>query len=756
MSSTPTFSSKDALDYHQYPQPGKTEVVPTKPFVTQRDLSLAYSPGVAQPCLEIEKDKSKVYDYTAKGNLVAVISNGTAVLGLGDIGPEAGKPVMEGKAGLFKVFADINVFDIELDSKDPEEVVRVCEVIAPTFGGINLEDIKSPECFYIEQELQRRLDIPVFHDDQHGTAIISGAALINAVEIAGKKIDEITMVVNGAGAAAIACAMFYIALGVKKENVFMCDTKGVIYKGRTELMNEFKEMFALETEKRSLTEALSDADVFVGLSVGNVVTQDMVRVMAPNPIVFAMANPDPEITYPDAVAARPDIIMATGRSDYPNQVNNVLGFPFIFRGALDVHAKSINLEMKIAAAKAIAKLAKQEVPESVKRAYGVKELSFGKDYIIPKPFDPRVLTFVAPEIARAAMESGVARKQITDFDEYRQQLDIRMGRARSFMPLIYKKAKSNPKRIVFPEGDNPKIIKTAQVLVEEGMASPILLGNLEHIQKVAAEHEYNLNNIEIINPHTFDKINEFADALFTIRQRKGMTKVEATEQILDNRNTFAAVMVKLKLADVLLTGATTNYSKAIRPIIEIIGKNEKYNTVSGLYIVSTKQKTYFLTDTTVNIDPSAEFISDIALQAAKFASNFDIEPRVALLSYSNFGSAKGQSPEKMRKALSLIRAKAPNLMVDGEMQADVAVSKDRIEEEFAFSTLTRGANVLVFPNLDASNIAYKLLHKVGGINIIGPVLLGTAEPFHILQYGSDVKEILDMSALAVVDAQDRE
>lgn len=756
MSSTPTFSSKDALDYHQYPQPGKTEVVPTKPFVTQRDLSLAYSPGVAQPCLEIEKDKSKVYDYTAKGNLVAVISNGTAVLGLGDIGPEAGKPVMEGKAGLFKVFADINVFDIELDSKDPEEVVRVCEVIAPTFGGINLEDIKSPECFYIEQELQRRLDIPVFHDDQHGTAIISGAALINAVEIAGKKIDEITMVVNGAGAAAIACAMFYIALGVKKENVFMCDTKGVIYKGRTELMNEFKEMFALETEKRSLTEALTDADVFVGLSVGNVVTQDMVRVMAPNPIVFAMANPDPEITYPDAVAARPDIIMATGRSDYPNQVNNVLGFPFIFRGALDVHAKSINLEMKIAAAKAIAKLAKQEVPESVKRAYGVKELSFGKDYIIPKPFDPRVLTFVAPEIARAAMESGVARKQITDFDEYRQQLDIRMGRARSFMPLIYKKAKSNPKRIVFPEGDNPKIIKTAQVLVEEGMASPILLGNLEHIQKVAAEHEYNLNNIEIINPHTFDKINEFADALFTIRQRKGMTKVEATEQILDNRNTFAAVMVKLKLADVLLTGATTNYSKAIRPIIEIIGKNEKYNTVSGLYIVSTKQKTYFLTDTTVNIDPSAEFISDIALQAAKFASNFDIEPRVALLSYSNFGSAKGQSPEKMRKALSLIRAKAPNLMVDGEMQADVAVSKDRIEEEFAFSTLTRGANVLVFPNLDASNIAYKLLHKVGGINIIGPVLLGTAEPFHILQYGSDVKEILDMSALAVVDAQDRE
>lgn len=755
MSSTPTFSSKDALDYHQYPQPGKTEVVPTKPFVTQRDLSLAYSPGVAQPCLEIEKDKSKVYDYTAKGNLVAVISNGTAVLGLGDIGPEAGKPVMEGKAGLFKVFADINVFDIELDSKDPEEVVRVCEVIAPTFGGINLEDIKSPECFYIEQELQRRLDIPVFHDDQHGTAIISGAALINAVEIAGKKIDEIVMVVNGAGAAAIACAMFYVALGVKKENVFMCDTKGVIFKGRTELMNEFKEMFAVETEKRTLTEALTDADVFVGLSVGNVVTQDMVRVMAPNPIVFAMANPDPEITYPDAVAARPDIIMATGRSDYPNQVNNVLGFPFIFRGALDVHAKSINLEMKIAAAKAIAKLAKQEVPESVKRAYGVKELSFGKDYIIPKPFDPRVLTFVAPEIAKAAMESGVARKQITDFDEYRQQLDIRMGRARSFMPLMYKKAKSNPKRIVFPEGDNPKIIKTAQVLVEEGMAMPILLGNLEHIQRVAAKHEYNLDNIEIINPHTFDRIDEFAETLFESRQRKGMTKVEAIEQILDNRNSFAAIMVKLKLADVLLTGVTTNYSKAIRPIIEIIGKNEKYNTVSGLYILSTKQKTYFLTDTTVNIDPSAEFISDIALQAAKFASNFDIEPRVALLSYSNFGSAKGQSPDKMRKALSLIREKAPNLMVDGEMQADVAVSKDRIEEEFAFSTLTRGANVLVFPNLDASNIAYKLLHKVGGINIIGPVLLGTAEPFHILQYGSDVKEILDMSALAVVDAQDR-
>ncbi|MFY8161539.1 MAG: NADP-dependent malic enzyme [Candidatus Kapaibacteriota bacterium] len=749
-------SSNDALDYHQYPQPGKIEVIPTKPFVTQRDLSLAYTPGVAVPCLEIEKDKSKVYDYTSKGNLVAVISNGTAVLGLGDIGPEASKPVMEGKAGLFKVFADINVFDIELNSKDPEEIVRVCEVMAPTFGGINLEDIKSPECFYIEKELQRRLDIPVFHDDQHGTAIISGAALVNAVEIAGKKIDEVVMVVNGAGAAALACALFYLALGVKKENVYMCDTKGVIFKGRTELMNEFKEEFALETDKRTLSEALTGADVFVGLSVGNVLTQDMVRLMAKDPIVFAMANPDPEITYPEALAAREDIIMATGRSDYPNQVNNVLGFPFIFRGALDVHAKSINLEMKVAAAKAIAKLAKEEVPESVKRAYGVKELIFGRDYIIPKPFDQRVLTYVAPAVAKAAMETGVARKEILDFDEYRQQLDIRMGRARSFMPLIYKKAKGNPKRVVLAEGENSKIIKAAQVMVEEGIASPILIGNTNIIKAIAEDYRYNLKGIEIINPHTYQDTLFFAEELFKIRQRKGMTMVEAKEQILDNKNSFASIMVKNKIADVMLTGLTTNYSKALKPVIEVIGKDKNYNTVSGLYIVSTKSKTYFLSDTTVNIDPTPEFIADIAIQASKFAMNFDIEPRVALLSYSNFGSAKGASPDKMRKALEIIKQKAPELMVDGEMQADTAVSRDIIEEEFPFSNLSKSANVLIFPNLDASNIAYKLLNKLGNTNIIGPVLLGTASPVHILQYGSDLKEIIDMTAIAVVDAQDRE
>lgn len=748
-------SDNDALHYHQFPNPGKIEIIPSKPFITQRDLSLAYTPGVAVPCLEIEKDTSKVYDYTAKGNLVAVISNGTAVLGLGDIGPEASKPVMEGKAGLFKVFADINVFDIELNSKDPDEIIRVCEVMAPTFGGINLEDIKSPECFYIEKELQKRLDIPVFHDDQHGTAIISGAALLNAVELAGKKINEVKMVVNGAGAAAIACSNFYIALGVDKKNVLMCDTKGVIYKGRTDSMNEFKEMFANETECRTLADALVGADVFVGLSVKNILTQDMIRSMASDPIVFAMANPDPEITYPSAIEARKDIIMATGRSDYPNQVNNVLGFPFIFRGALDVHAKSINLEMKISAAKAISELAREDVPDNVKKAYGLKKLSFGRDYIIPKPFDQRVLTYVAPAVAKAAMETGVARKPIENFEEYIQQLDIRMGRSRSFMPLIVKKAKSKPKRIVFPEGENSKIIKAAQVLVEDKIAKPILIGNEAAIRETALNYRYNLEGIEIIDPHNYINTLEFAENLFEIRQRKGMTRIEAKEQITENKNTFASIMVKNKKADVLLTGLTTNYSKSLKPVLEVIGKDDNYSTVSGLYIVSTKSKTYFLSDTTVNIDPSPEFIADIAIQASKFAKNFNIEPRVALLSYSNFGSAKGPSPEKMRKALEIIKQKAPDLIVDGEMQASTAMDKNIIEEEFPFSTLTKRANILIFPNLDASNIAYKILSKIDGTNIIGPVLLGTDEPAHILQYGSDLNEILDMAAIAVVDAQER-
>lgn len=747
--------NEDALEYHSLPRPGKIEVIPSKPFVTQRDLSLAYTPGVAVPCLEIEKDPSKVYDYTGKGNLVAVISNGTAVLGLGDIGPLGSKPVMEGKAGLFKVFADINVFDIELNSKDPDDVIKAIEIIAPTFGGINLEDIKSPECFRIEKELQEKLDIPVFHDDQHGTAIISGAALINALEIANKDISQVKVVVNGAGAAAIACARFHISLGINPANVLMCDSKGVIYKGRTTSMNEFKEEFAVETDLRTLEDAMRGADVFVGLSQGNVLSKEMVRSMADSPIIFAMANPDPEITYNDALDARPDVIMATGRSDYPNQVNNVLGFPFIFRGALDVFARSINEEMKIAAARAIAELAKEEVPDSVKRAYGLKELAFGKEYIIPKPFDARVLTRVAPAVAKAAMDSGVARKKIENFDEYRQQLDIRMGRARSFMPLIYKKAKVDPKRVVFAEGENSKIIKTAELCVDEGFAKPILLGRKEVIEQIAHEYRYDLDGIEIVDPRNYENSFSYINAFYQQRQRKGVTLVDARHKLLNNNNYFASIMLKMGDADAMITGLTNHYAKSLRPSLEIIGKDKNYKSVSGMYIVSTKTKTYFLTDTTVNINPNSREIAEFAIQASNFTSHFDITPRVALLSYSNFGSSSGESPKKMREALQYIREMNPNLMVDGEMQADTAVVPDIIEENFPFSTLNGGANVLVFPNLDAGNIAYKLLARIGNANTIGPVLLGLAKPVHVLQYGAEVNEILDMVAIAVVDAQNR-
>ncbi|MCZ7558613.1 MAG: NADP-dependent malic enzyme [Bacteroidia bacterium] len=746
-------SKEDALEYHSMGRKGKIEVVTTKPCVTQRDLSLAYTPGVAEPCREIEKDESKVFEYTAKGNLVAVISNGTAVLGLGDIGAAAGKPVMEGKGVLFKTFADIDVFDIELNSKDINEVIRVCQVLEPTFGGINLEDIKGPDCFYIEEELKRTMKIPVFHDDQHGTAIISGAALINACELVGKKLEDIKVVYNGAGASGIACAKFHISLGVKKENVIMCDTAGVIYKGRTEHMNEFKEDMAADTSARTLEDAFVGADVFLGLSKGGVVNQDMVRSMAPNPVIFAMANPDPEITYEDATAARGDVIMATGRSDYPNQVNNVLGFPFIFRGALDVQATAINEAMKQAASYALAALAKEEVPDAVKRAYGVKEMSFGPTYIIPKPFDPRVLTWVAPAVAKAAMETGVATKPIANFEEYKLNLDIRMGRTQAIMAPMYRKAAATPKRIVLAEGEEARVIKAAQIAVEEGIALPVLLGREERIRAVAEEHSIDLEGVEMINPQSCEKTDFYIQEYHRLRHRKGITAYYARQRIKYLNNYFAAMMVYQGDADGMISGYTSHYPDTIRPALEIIGRDKRYNKVSGLYIMAMKNQTYFLADTTVNINPNAEELADITLQAAELAKKFDVAPRVAMLSYSNFGSnAEEDSPRKVRRALEIVQERAPDLMVDGEMQADTAVVPDIINDIFPFSKLKGGANVLIFPDLNSGNIAYKLLARIGGGHPIGPILNGMCKSVHVLQRGSDVKEIVDMIAIAVVDA----
>lgn len=749
---------EDALNYHSVGRKGKIEVITTKPCETQWDLSLAYTPGVAIPCLEIEKEPHKVFDYTAKGNLVAVISNGTAVLGLGDIGAAAGKPVMEGKGVLFKRFADIDVFDIEVNEHDQEKMVEIVKAISPTFGGINLEDIKAPECFYIENKLKGLLDIPVFHDDQHGTAIISGAALLNAIEISGKDISKVKVVYNGAGAAGIACANFHISLGVKRENVIFCDTKGVIYKGRTSGMNEFKEQFAVETDKRTLQEALIGADVFVGLSIANLLTKEMVQSMNDNPIIFAMANPDPEITYEDALAARSDVIMATGRSDYPNQVNNVLGFPFIFRGALDVQATSINEEMKKAAAYALANLAKEDVPESVKQAYGGIDIKFGREYIIPKPFDPRVLTWVAPAVAKAAMETGVARQQINDFDAYRTQLDIRMGRSLSIMSNIYRKADENEKKsLVFAEGNNLRIIKAAQIIVERELAKPMLVGNEEIIKKISLDNNINIDGITIVDPAKCEKIEQYINTYYQLRQRKGVTLDAAAKIMKQSPNHFASMMVKMNDADSMLSGLNYHYPETIRPALEIIGKDSRYEVVSGLYIVSTKKGVYFLADTTVNMNPTASQLADITIQAANFVNNFDIVPKVALLSYSNFGSAKGESPEKLQKALKLIKERNIHLEVDGEIQANIAVNPSTINETFPFSPLKEtGANVLIFPNLDAGNIAYKLLYSIGGARVIGPILLGLTKSVHILQRGDDVSDIINMAAIAVVDAKRKE
>jgi len=743
---------EDALEYHALPKPGKVSVQPTKPCRTQRDLSLAYTPGVAVPCLEIERDPSLAYRYTSKGNLVAVVSNGTAVLGLGNIGALAGKPVMEGKGVLFKRFADIDVFDIELNTKDPKEIIRACQLLEPTFGGINLEDIKAPECFEIEEELKRTMHIPVFHDDQHGTAIISGAALINALEIVGKNIADVKMVINGAGASAISCAEHYIRLGLKRENLLMCDTKGVLYAGRTENMNPYKARFARETGARTLADAMRGADVTVGLSCANCFTPEMLRSMAENPIVFAMANPDPEIPYDVAVAARSDLIMCTGRSDYPNQVNNVLGFPFIFRGALDVRATAINDEMKLAATRALAALAKEDVPDSVRAAYGVEHMEFGRQYIIPKPFDPRVLVWEAAAVAQAAIETGVAQVKI-DIEEYKEQLERRLGKSREIMRVVMHQAAGAPQRIVFPEGDQSKILRACHILVDEGIAAPILLGDEAAIRRTAEEVRVNLNGTRIIDPATSPDLERYAETLYAMRQRKGVTRREAHEMIL-NKTVFASMMVQSGDADALVAGLTQHYPDTIRPALQVIPVREGLHHVSGVYmLITSKRDVYFLADCTVNIEPSSEDLAEIAITTAEMARRFNVEPRVAMLSFSNFGSTRHPLAEKVRRAVEIVRSREPNLVIDGEMQADTAVVPEIIESTYPFSTLKGGANVLIFPNLESANIAYKLLARIGDAEVIGPLLTGTAKPVHVLQRDAEVNDIVNVAAIAAVDAQ---
>jgi malate dehydrogenase (oxaloacetate-decarboxylating)(NADP+) len=746
-------TEQDALDYHFSSRPGKVEVVPTKPCVTQRDLSLAYTPGVAVPCLAIEKDPQKAFQYTAKGNLVAVVSNGTAVLGLGDIGALAGKPVMEGKGILFKRFADIDVFDIELDTHDPDEIIRTCQLLEPTFGGINLEDIKAPECFYIEETLRRTMKIPVFHDDQHGTAIISGAALVNALEVAGKRIDEIRMVVNGAGASGISCAEHYIRLGVRREQITMFDTKGMIYKGRKEGMNPYKERFAKDAPVQTLAEAVKGADVLIGLSTRGAFTQEMIASMADRPVVFAMANPDAEITYDEAKAVRSDIIMATGRSDDPNQVNNVLGFPFIFRGALDVHATAINEEMKLAATHALAALAKEDVPDSVCRAYGVECLRFGPDYIIPKPFDPRVLVWESAAVAKAAMDTGVAQNPV-DLAEYREQLEKQRGKAHGIMRMMVRKAVADPRRVVFPEGAHPKILRACHRLVQERIAIPVLLGSAEEIERKAKELGMPLDGVRIVEPETAPRQQEYLNELYRLRQRRGVTPGMAAE-LMKDRNVFGAMMVRMGDADALVAGVSQNYPDTIRPALQVIGVREGIHKVSGMYLIITRKgDLYFLADATVNIEPTAEDLAEIALCAAEEARRFNVEPRVAMLSFSTFGSTRHPLCEKMRRATELVRKADPKLVVDGELQGDIAVNAQKLETIFPFSPLKGGANVLIFPDLESSNIACKLLASVGEAEAVGPILMGMARPVHLLSFGAEVEEVVDIATIAVVGAQD--
>lgn len=749
---------EQALEYHSKGRPGKIEVIPTKDAKTQRDLSLAYSPGVAEPCREIEANPENIYKYTAKGNLVGVISNGTAVLGLGDIGPEASKPVMEGKGVLFKIFADIDVFDIEINEKDPEKFVEIVKSLEPTFGGINLEDIKAPECFYIEKRLREEMKIPVMHDDQHGTAIISGAALLNAVELQKKKIEKLKFVVSGAGAAAMACVKLYVSLGANPQNFIMFDAKGVIHSQRDDLTDD-KKAFAVKSGNITLADAMKGADVFIGLSVGNIVTADMIRSMAKRPIVFALANPDPEVSYDVAVASRSDVIVATGRSDYPNQVNNVLGFPFIFRGALDVRATQINEAMKLAAVKAIASLAKLPVPDIVNIAYNTKNMKFGPEYIIPKPLDPRLLATISPAVAKAAIESGVARTNITDWDEYVHSLNSRMGHDNQIMRVLGSKARRDPKTLVFAEADNLKILKSAQIILDENIAYPILLGNEKKIRQIASENGISLDRLPIIDPQSDtceEKRKTYAEVFFKKRQRKGINKYESYK-IMKDRNHFGCMMVEMGEADAMISGLTKNYPDTIRPALQIIGKEEGVKKIAGMYILLTKRGPLFLADTTVNFNPTPEEIADIALLVANEVKNFNFTPVIALASYSNFGSSNSPEARIMAEARDIIKSKAPDLIVDGEMQVSMAFNNELMKENYPFCELIdKKVNTIIFPNLSAGNIAYNLLKEVGGADAIGPILLGLKKPVHILQLGSSVRSIVNMALIAVTDAQHKE
>ena len=740
---------QEALDYHAHGRPGKIQVTPTKPFKDQRDLSLAYTPGVAEPCLEIAKRPEDAYLYTAKGNLVAVVSNGTAVLGLGNIGALAGKPVMEGKGILFKAFADIDVFDLEVGSENPEDVIRFCQLLEPTVGGINLEDIRSPDCFYIEKRLRETVSIPVFHDDQHGTAIISGAALLNALLVVKKDIDKVKVVFAGAGAAAIATAEHYVRLGVRRENIVMADHKGVIYKGRDGL-DEFKERFAVDTKARTLAEALQGADVFVGLSVAGIVTGDMLQGMGKKPVIFALANPTPEIMPDEAKKARPDAIVATGRSDFPNQVNNVLGFPFIFRGALDVRAKQINEEMKMAATRALAELAKEEVPESVTRAYGIEKLKFGPEYLIPKPFDPRVLLWVAPAVAWAAVASGIAGR-IIDVEEYRAQLDARLGPERQVMRGLITRVQQDPPSIVFPEGDDPRILRAARIVADEGIARPILLGDLDAIRRQADDASLTLEEIELMNPRAAPDRDKMAAELWQLRRRRGMTLREAKERVLDPIY-YGLLLLRSGRTDALLAGEEIDYPDSIRPALEVIGVEPGRKHVSGIYMMIFRQQTFFFADTTVNIEPDATTLAEIATATAKFVMRLGIEPRIAMLSFSNFGSVKHPAAAKVQQAVALLHEREPELQVDGEMQADTAVVERILTRVYPFAKLRGAANVLIFPDLNAANIAYKLLARLGDAQAIGPILVGMDRPVHVLQRLSEVPDIVNMAVIAAVDA----
>jgi malate dehydrogenase (oxaloacetate-decarboxylating)(NADP+) len=744
---------EDALNYHMMGQPGKIEVVPTKVLSSQLDLALAYSPGVAEPCKEIAANKDDVYKYTAKGNLVAVITNGTAVLGLGDIGPEAAKPVMEGKAVLFKKYAGIDSFDIEIDEKDPDEFIKIVKALEPTFGAVNLEDIKAPECFKIETVLREKMNIPIMHDDQHGTAIISSAALLNALEIVEKKIEDVIIVVNGAGAAAVSCTKLYLALGARRENIIMCDSKGVLNKDRANL-DEIKKQFVTDRKVNTLQEAMKGADVFLGLSVADALTVTDLHNMAKDPIVFALANPNPEIAYEVAREARKDALLATGRSDHPNQVNNVLGFPYIFRGALDVRATEINEEMKLAAVRALANLAKEAVPDMVVKAYGTDKLQFGREYLIPKPLDPRLITTVSPAVAKAAMDSGMAKLPITDWGAYHVELQKRIGIDQKLMSRIIDRAKKKPKRVVFAEATHHKILKAAQILKDEGIAKPILLGNKKEILDLIKEYDLDLEDCPIIYPREEQEIVErYAAEFYKKRQRKGATYQDCV-RVMRERNYFGAMMVEMGDADALVSGLTKDYPKTISPALQVIGVAEGVNRVAGMYIITNKKGTYFFSDTTVNVDPNAEELSQIIELTARGVKFFDMTPRIAVLSYSNFGSSKGDIPEKTREAVRIAKSKNPTLVLEGEIQANVALNTEIQQETYPFSALAQeGANTLIFPNLASGNIAYKLLMEIGGAEAIGPILLGMKKPVHILQLGSSIREIVNMAAIAVVDSQ---